>query len=147
MQIAQCDDQCMNVLRHGIVDARILGLAAIIIGGIYLYLDQALETKSEARHPTVATTGLGVAYFIAMYWLSGWLCGGLELGLPALHTALGGSGLIAFWLFDSSATAWIVGAATAFFHARTGHIYVGAFLSAMLVTWIVVASQATQYAF
>jgi len=41
----------------------------------------------------------------------------------------------------------IAGAVTAYFHERTGHVYVGAFLSAMLVTWIVVASQATHHPF
>jgi hypothetical protein len=41
----------------------------------------------------------------------------------------------------------IVGTVTAYFQARTGQVYLGAFLSAMLVTWIVVASQATQHAF
>jgi hypothetical protein len=33
-----------------------------------------------------------------------------------------------------------------FFHRRTGHVYVGAFVSGILVTWIVVASQATHFA-
>lgn len=41
----------------------------------------------------------------------------------------------------------IVAAVSVYFHQRTGHIYVGAFVSGMLVTWIVVASQATQHAF
>jgi pimeloyl-ACP methyl ester carboxylesterase len=40
----------------------------------------------------------------------------------------------------------IVGLVTAYYQRATGHIYVGAFLSGMLVTWIVVASQATHYA-
>ena len=39
----------------------------------------------------------------------------------------------------------IVGLATAVFQRATGHVYVGAFLSGLLVTWIVVASQAIQY--
>jgi hypothetical protein len=41
----------------------------------------------------------------------------------------------------------IVGLVTAYFQRMTGHIYVGAFVSGMLVTWVVVASQATHYAF
>lgn len=41
----------------------------------------------------------------------------------------------------------IAAAVTAWSQARTGEVYLGAFLSAMLVTWIVVASQATHYAF
>jgi pimeloyl-ACP methyl ester carboxylesterase len=39
----------------------------------------------------------------------------------------------------------IVGLTTAYFQRATGHVYTGAFLSAALVTWIVVASQATQF--
>jgi pimeloyl-ACP methyl ester carboxylesterase len=39
----------------------------------------------------------------------------------------------------------IVGLVTAFFQRRTGHVYVGAFLSALLVTWIVVSGQATHH--
>jgi hypothetical protein len=41
----------------------------------------------------------------------------------------------------------IVGLVTAYFQRVTGHIYVGAFLSGILVTWFVVASQATHYGF
>jgi len=34
-----------------------------------------------------------------------------------------------------------------YFYRKTGHVYVGAFLIAMLITWIVVASQAIHFAF
>jgi hypothetical protein len=40
----------------------------------------------------------------------------------------------------------IVALAYTYFYRKTGHIYVGAFLSAMLVTWILVAGQAIQFA-
>lgn len=40
----------------------------------------------------------------------------------------------------------IVGAVTAFYQRKTGQIWVGAFLSAFLVSWIVAASQATHFA-
>ncbi|MBM4447486.1 MAG: alpha/beta fold hydrolase [Chloroflexi bacterium] len=39
----------------------------------------------------------------------------------------------------------IVALAYTYFYRKTGHIYAGAFLSAMLVTWILIASQATQF--
>lgn len=39
----------------------------------------------------------------------------------------------------------IVGMVTAYFQRKTGSVYAGAFLSALLVSWIVVASQATQF--
>lgn len=41
----------------------------------------------------------------------------------------------------------IVALVSTYFYRKTGHVYVGAFLIAILVTWIVVASQAIQFAF
>ena len=41
----------------------------------------------------------------------------------------------------------IVGWVTTYFYRKTGHIYVGAFLNTMLITWIVVASQAIHFKF
>ncbi|GIV75816.1 MAG: hypothetical protein KatS3mg050_0210 [Litorilinea sp.] len=41
----------------------------------------------------------------------------------------------------------IVALVKTYFFRKTGHIYVGAFLSAVLITWIVVASQAIHFAF
>jgi hypothetical protein len=41
----------------------------------------------------------------------------------------------------------IVALVTDFFARRTGAVWVGAFASGLLVTWIVVASQATHHAF
>jgi pimeloyl-ACP methyl ester carboxylesterase len=41
----------------------------------------------------------------------------------------------------------IIGLVSTYFFRKTGHIYTGAFLSAMLVTWIVVAGQATHFPF
>lgn len=41
----------------------------------------------------------------------------------------------------------IAGAVYTYFSRKTGHVYVGGFMIAMLITWIVVASQATHFAF
>ena len=41
----------------------------------------------------------------------------------------------------------IVGLVSSYFYRKTGHIYVGAFMSALIITWIVVASQAIHFAF
>lgn len=41
----------------------------------------------------------------------------------------------------------IAGAISTYFYRKTGHIYVGAFLNAMVVTWIIVAGTATHFAF
>ena len=40
----------------------------------------------------------------------------------------------------------VVALISTYFYRRTGHIYVGAFLNAMLITWIIVASTATHLA-
>ena len=41
----------------------------------------------------------------------------------------------------------IVALVTTYFFRKTGHIYVGAFINAMLITWIIVASQAIHHPF
>jgi len=41
----------------------------------------------------------------------------------------------------------IVALVSTYFYRKTGHVYVGAFINAMLVAWIVVAGQATHFAF
>jgi hypothetical protein len=41
----------------------------------------------------------------------------------------------------------IVALVSTYYYRKTGHIFVGAFMSAMIITWIVVASQAIHFAF
>ena len=41
----------------------------------------------------------------------------------------------------------IVGIVTTYFFRRTGRIYTGALVSAMFITWVIVAGQATHFAF
>ena len=41
----------------------------------------------------------------------------------------------------------IVALVSTYFYRKTGHIYTGAFLNAMLITWIIVAGQATHFGF
>ena len=55
--------------------------------------------------------------------------------------------LFSIILFELVPIMTIVALAYTVFYRKTGHIYVGAFLCAMLVTWIIVASQATNIAF
>jgi Dipeptidyl aminopeptidases/acylaminoacyl-peptidases len=52
--------------------------------------------------------------------------------------------IILFQLFPILAIAAMV---STYYYRKTGHIYTGAFLCAMLVTWIIVAGQATHFAF
>jgi pimeloyl-ACP methyl ester carboxylesterase len=63
---------------------------------------------------------------------------GIQIGLGALWF------IVMFQFFPLFA---IVALVSTYFYRKTGHIYAGIFLSAMLVTWIVVAGQATHYAF
>ena len=52
--------------------------------------------------------------------------------------------IVAFQLLPIMTIAALV---TTYFNRKTGHVYVAAFTVAMLVTWIVVASTAIQFAF
>jgi hypothetical protein len=93
---------------------------------------------------------------------------GAELALVVALSTVGFAGLIAYQyapllaggtLADPAEALWsivafqflplmtIVASVTVYFYRRTGHVYVGAFLSGLLVTWIVVASQATHFGF
>lgn len=53
-------------------------------------------------------------------------------------------GIVLFQFFPIFTIAALV---STYFFRKTGHVYVGAFLNAMLITWIVVAGQATHYNF
>jgi len=55
--------------------------------------------------------------------------------------------LFSIILFQLVPIMTIVALVYTYFYRKTGHIYVGAFLCAMLVTWILVASQVTNIAF
>jgi len=52
-------------------------------------------------------------------------------------------GIVLFQFFPIFVIAALV---STYFFRKTGHIYAGAFLNAMLVTWLVVAGQATHFA-
>lgn len=62
-------------------------------------------------------------------------------GLPAPYVAVWT--ILAFQILPLMT---IVALIYTYFYRETGHIYVGAFFSAMLVTWIIVASQAIHFA-
>jgi pimeloyl-ACP methyl ester carboxylesterase len=68
------------------------------------------------------------------------LFGGGTLAIPLANLWF----IIMFQLFPIFA---IVSLVSTYFYRKTGHIYTGAFLNAMLITWIVVAGQATHFAF
>jgi len=80
----------------------------------------------------------GYIIFLILHYMP--LFGGGTLLIPDLH--LGG-----IVLFQFIPIFIIVGVIATYFYRKTGHIYVGAFTNAMLVTWIVVAGQAVHYAY
>jgi hypothetical protein len=83
---------------------------------------------------------LGYFIFLAYQYIPLFAGGTLGIKLPAM--SLGG--IVMFQYIPIFA---IVGWVTTYFYRKTGHIYVGAFANAMLITWIIVAGQAIHYKF
>ena len=81
-----------------------------------------------------------IAYAICEAFQYGPLFAGGTTGIP--DAAL--FGIVMFQFFPIFIIAGLV---STYFFRKTGHIYTGAFLNAMLVTWIVVAGTATHYNF
>jgi len=89
----------------------LFGLAAIIIGGLYVFIDEKLGLPLETKLPSLALVVAGIFYFCLQYWFSGLLCS-LCCSLLQLHVALAATMVMAFLLFDRSVTGVIVGVAT-----------------------------------
>jgi len=83
-----------------------------------------------------------VGYFIfeAYHYIP--LFAGGTLGFTSRSAAL--FGIVMFQYIPIFA---IVGWVSTYFYRKTGHIYVGAFVCAMLITWIIVAGQAVHFKF
>jgi pimeloyl-ACP methyl ester carboxylesterase len=79
-------------------------------------------------------------YIIFEALMYGPLFAGGTLAVPAAALWV----IIMFQFFPVFAIAAMV---STYYYRKTGHIYTGAFLCAMLVTWIIVAGQATHFAF
>lgn len=86
----------------------------------------------------VAMSTVGFAGLIAYQYVPLFMGGTLAIPSESLWS------IIAFQFLPLMT---IVGLVTAHFQRKTGHVYVGAVVSGLLVTWIVVASQATHYGF
>lgn len=80
----------------------------------------------------------GYVLFLAFQYVPLFMGG--TLGIPDGHLP----GIV---LFQFLPIFTIVALISTYFFRKTGHIYVGSFINAMLVTWIVVAGQATHFAF
>jgi len=104
---------------------------------LFAQLRRDLSLPKEAAL-VVALSTLGFVGLIAFQYAPLLLGGTLAIPSEALWS------IIAFQFLPLMT---IVGLVTAWFQRATGRIYVGAFLSGILVTWIVVASQAIHYGF
>lgn len=82
---------------------------------------------------------LGYFIFLAYHYIPLFAGGALGIKLDSMNLG----GIVMFQFIPLFA---IVGIITTYFYRKTGHIYVGAFTSAMLVTWTIVAGQAIHYA-
>jgi hypothetical protein len=107
--------------------------------GVVLFgqLRRDLNRRREALL-VVALSTLGFVGLIAFQYVPLFMGGTLAIPSESLWS------IIAFQFLPLMT---IVGLVTAYFQRMTGHVYVGAFLSGMLVTWIVIASQATHFGF
>ncbi|MGA3086636.1 MAG: alpha/beta fold hydrolase [Thermodesulfobacteriota bacterium] len=83
---------------------------------------------------------LGYFIFLAYHYIP--LFSGGTLGIKLGSMILGG-----IVLFQYIPIFAIVGLVTTYFYRKTGHIYVGAFLCTMLITWIIVAGEAVHFAY
>jgi len=84
-----------------------------------------------------------LGYFIFLAWDYIPLFAGGTLRLAAIRSAA----LFGIVMFQYIPIFAIVGWVTTYFYRKTGHIYVGAFVNTMLITWIVVAGQAIHFKF
>lgn len=67
-------------------------------------------------------------------------------GTLGLYKFNSGEALLTIVAFQVVPLLTIVALLSTYFYRKTGHVYVGAFLNAMLITWIIVAGQATHFA-
>lgn len=84
--------------------------------------------------------GLGIALLLAAQYVP-------LLGGGTLAIADTGATLLTIVAIQFLVLLPVVGLISTYFFQRTGHIYAGAFVNGLLITWIVVGGQATHYAF
>jgi pimeloyl-ACP methyl ester carboxylesterase len=86
----------------------------------------------------ILLTITGFILFLLFQYLP--LFRGGTLAIPEAHLA----GIV---LFQYIPIFIIVSLIATYFYRKTGHIYVGAFINGLLITWIIVAGQATHFAY
>jgi pimeloyl-ACP methyl ester carboxylesterase len=130
----------LSTLQFGIFLRYLIPLAFyfIIIG---MVIHGELRRNSSAWAQTVVNIllliGAYVLFFLYQYIP---LFSGKTMSLADAH-------LPTIVLFQYVPIFIIVALVSTYFYRRTGHIFVGSFINALLITWIVVAGQATHYHF
>eukprot|EP00933_Yihiella_yeosuensis_P054345 TRINITY_DN52762_c0_g1_i1.p1 TRINITY_DN52762_c0_g1~~TRINITY_DN52762_c0_g1_i1.p1 ORF type:complete len:337 (+),score=51.45 TRINITY_DN52762_c0_g1_i1:60-1013(+) len=90
----------------------LFGVAGLLIGALYWWLDDALQTSDDRRSPSAIFTLAAVAAFAANYIASGFLWSqGVAAGPLAI--ILGIWDVLTWWIFDSTTAGLIVSVLTA----------------------------------
>jgi hypothetical protein len=105
-----------------------------------LRLQEANGSEAPMWRAMLANVGLLVIGIIVMLLIQ-------YIPLMAGNSLPLGESLLTIVAFQFVGLLSIVGVFTTFFFRRTGTIFVGAFLCALFITWVVVAGQATHFAF
>ncbi|MCJ7532525.1 MAG: alpha/beta hydrolase [Anaerolineales bacterium] len=130
----------MSIVHFGIFLRYLIPLAFyfLIIG---MVIHGELRRNSSAWAQTAVNILLLIGGYI-LFFLFQYipLFAGKTLLLPDVH-------LPTIVLFQYIPIFIIVGLVSTYFYRKTGHIFVGAFINAMLITWIIVAGTVTNYHF
>jgi pimeloyl-ACP methyl ester carboxylesterase len=95
-------------------------------------------TRAMLMLRDAALTGGGFVLLLLYQYVP--LLGGNTLALPE-------QALLSIVAFQLVIVLPVVGLISSYFFTKTGHVYVGAFVNGLFVTWLLVGGQATHYAF
>ncbi len=111
-----------------------------VVLGVALHGQLRPERPVSLARETMGNVGLLVLGFFVLLAIQ-------YLPLFAGNPAPFGEALLTVVAFQFIPLLTIVGIVMTYFFRRTGTIYTGAFISAMFITWVIVAGQATHYPF
>ena len=111
-----------------------------VVLGVALHGQLRPERPVSLARETLGNVGLLVLGFFVLLAVQ-------YLPLFAGNPAPFGEALLTVVAFQFIPLLTIVGIVMTYFYRRTGTIYTGAFISAMFITWVIVAGQATHYPF
>jgi hypothetical protein len=115
-------------------------MAYFLILGLCLHGELRCGEKTAWKETVINAILLITGYIIFLLFQYLPLFGGATLSIPDGH-------LPSIVMFQYLPIFTFVALISTYFYRKTGHIYTGAFLCAMLVTWIMVAGTATHFAF